>query len=270
MAKDPAFLFYPGDWLGGTLGMTFEEKGAYIELLMLQFNRGHMTKEMILQTLGHMGGQLFGRIEDKFRMDSDGMYYNERLEIEIKKRQAYIKSRCNNVSGVNQHTKNSGHMDAHTSSHMEDENEDIKKEGYGEKEKINSNGYITPNYFEKFWAVYPRKVDKGKALTKWNSLCTKGNKRPKWVEIKKAILSQMKSERWQTGKFIPHPATWLNQSRWLDDPNEMKNFDREETPKCPRRFVFGQDYEKYAGCAKCEDNTPKIHDACGITYRNQN
>jgi len=38
MAKDPAFLFYPNDYIGGTMGMTFEEKGAYIELLMLQFN----------------------------------------------------------------------------------------------------------------------------------------------------------------------------------------------------------------------------------------
>ena len=50
MAKDPAFLFYPNDYIGGTMGMTFEEKGAYIELLMLQFNRGHMTTHMI----GHM------------------------------------------------------------------------------------------------------------------------------------------------------------------------------------------------------------------------
>ena len=140
MSKDPAFLFYPGDWLGGTLGMTFEEKGAYIELLMLQFNRGHMTKEMILQTLGHMGGQLFGQIEDKFKIDSEGMYYNERLEIEIKKRQAYIKSRCNNVSGINQYTKNSGHMDAHTTSHMgghmENENKDEEKKIVKEERNI--------------------------------------------------------------------------------------------------------------------------------------
>ena len=35
MAKDPAFLFYPGDWIGGTMGMTFEEKGAYMEILMM-------------------------------------------------------------------------------------------------------------------------------------------------------------------------------------------------------------------------------------------
>jgi hypothetical protein len=52
--KDPAFLFYPNDWIGGTMGMTFEEKGAYMELLMMQFNRGHMTSHMIAQTVGQL------------------------------------------------------------------------------------------------------------------------------------------------------------------------------------------------------------------------
>jgi hypothetical protein len=97
-----------------------------------------------------------------------------------------------------------------------------------EEKDINSNGYITPNLFNKFWTVYPRKDGKGKALTKWNSLCKQGNKRPTWVEIKKAILLQMKSERWQNPKFIPLPATWLNQTRWIDDPKEMKSFRRDE------------------------------------------
>ena len=26
-------------------------------------------------------------------------------------------------------------------------------------------------------------------------------------------------------EFIPHPTTWLNQQRWLDDPAEMKSYD---------------------------------------------
>ena len=67
MAKDPAFLFYPNDWLGGTMGMTFEEKGAYIDLLIMQFNRGHMTGHMIGQTVG----QLWVKLEDKFVVDSN-------------------------------------------------------------------------------------------------------------------------------------------------------------------------------------------------------
>lgn len=114
MAKDPAFLFYPNDWLGGTMGMTFEEKGAYIELLMLQFNRGHMTSHMIGHTVGH----LWVKIEDKFRMDNEGLYYNERLETEKVKRSNFTKSRRNNVSGKNQHKKTGGHM----TYHMEDLN----------------------------------------------------------------------------------------------------------------------------------------------------
>jgi len=114
MAKDPAFLFYPNDWIGGTMGMTFEEKGAYMELLMLQFNRGHMTKHMIGQAVG----QIFGRIEDKFLVDKDGLYYNERLDAEKEKRKAFTASRSNNRSGINQHSKKSGHM----SNHMENVN----------------------------------------------------------------------------------------------------------------------------------------------------
>ena len=121
MAKDPAFLFYPNDWIGGTMGMTFEEKGAYMELLMMQFNRGHMTEHMIGQTVG----QLWLKIEDKFTQDADGLWYNERLEEEQKKRKKYSESRRNNKSGKNQYTKKkeevshiSGHMTEHMIGHM--------------------------------------------------------------------------------------------------------------------------------------------------------
>lgn len=114
MAKDPALLFYPNDWIGGTMGMTLEEKGAYMELLMLQFNRGHMTKHMIGQAVG----QIFGRIEDKFLIDDDGLYYNKRLEEEKEKRKAFTASRSNNRNGTNQYSKKSGHM----TSHMENVN----------------------------------------------------------------------------------------------------------------------------------------------------
>lgn len=139
MAKDPAFLFYPNDYIGGTMGMTFEEKGAYIELLMLQFNRGHMTSHMIGQTIG----QLWDNIKSKFAQDDDGLYYNVRLELEINKRKEYTASRRNNISGVNQYTSQkrsyvhdmTTHMEGQTTSHMEDvninENVDVnKKEKY--------------------------------------------------------------------------------------------------------------------------------------------
>ena len=118
MAKDPAFLFYPNDYLGGTMGMTFEEKGAYIELLMLQFNRGHMTEHMIGQTVG----QLWGQIKDKFIQDEQGLYYNARLQEEQIKRAKFTESRRNNKEGKNQYTKNKPIKRGHMTSHMENEN----------------------------------------------------------------------------------------------------------------------------------------------------
>lgn len=127
--KDPAFLFYPNDYIGGTLGMTFEQKGAYIELLMTQFNRGHMTSHMIGQVLGQNGGQIWDIIKDKFKVDENGCFYNDRLEIEQNKRKSYTDSRKNNIDGKNQysekhkkHTKKIDHIDGHMTSHMEDEN----------------------------------------------------------------------------------------------------------------------------------------------------
>jgi len=79
------------------------------------------------------------------------------------------------------------------------------------------------HHFDLFWKIYPRKVDKGKAFSSWKKICQKKVKeRPTWQEIKYAVMKQKKSERWQDIKFIPHPSTWLNQCRWLDDPKEMK------------------------------------------------
>ncbi len=50
--KDPAFLFYPADFVNGTQYFTLEEKGAYIQLLLLQFNEGKVTEFLIRRSLG--------------------------------------------------------------------------------------------------------------------------------------------------------------------------------------------------------------------------
>lgn len=159
MAKDPAFLFYPNDWIGGTMGMTFEEKGAYMELLMLQFNRGHMTKHMMGQTVG----QLLDKVLDKFEIDTNGLYFNSRLEHEKIKRKKFTESRRNNVCGLNQHTKKQqkigahmeGHIISHMTSHMENENISI------DIVKNNSINYRMFEIFKKINIEYPedKKLD---------------------------------------------------------------------------------------------------------------
>lgn len=159
MAKDPAFLFYPNDYIGGTLGMTFEEKGAYMELLMMQFNRGHMTEHMIGQVIG----QLWVTIQDKFSQDNKGLWYNKRLEEEQNKRKAFAESRRNNVSGKNQYSKKPKKKTGHTTSHMEDEDRN--------ENKVKNVKVIYPFDSEKFmewwgyWKEYKRKEHKFKYVS---------------------------------------------------------------------------------------------------------
>ncbi len=96
MAKDPAFLFYPADFLVGTLLMTFDQRGKYVTLMCLQQQTGHLCEEDMLKICGTYDKDIF----DKFTKDDDGKFYNQRMEEEINKRSSFANSRRNNRLGV--------------------------------------------------------------------------------------------------------------------------------------------------------------------------
>jgi len=99
MAKDPAFLFYPGDWMGGTATFTRSHKGAYMDLLMAQFNYGHMSLQDIKNILNADFEEMWeSKLKFKFILDENGLYYNERLEFEKEKRRKFTESRGKNLN----------------------------------------------------------------------------------------------------------------------------------------------------------------------------
>lgn len=87
--KDPAFLFYPGDWLGGTIGFSLHQKGAFLELLLLQFNNGPFSEEMAINLVGL---ETWNFLKKKFSASNKG-YFNERLSLEKDKRSKFTESR---------------------------------------------------------------------------------------------------------------------------------------------------------------------------------
>lgn len=93
MARDPAFLFYANDFEIRTKFFTHEQVGRYIRILITQFQFGHLTRAQIEQVAGWDD-----MVMEKFDRDSAGLYYQERLELEINKRLAYSESRKKNVS----------------------------------------------------------------------------------------------------------------------------------------------------------------------------
>ena len=74
--------------------------------------------------------------------------------------------------------------------------------------------------FDKFWALYPKKVAKADARKAWTQ--TK-DIRPELTNLLTAVKAACKTEAWMKdgGKYIPHPATWLRGERW-DDELEVK------------------------------------------------
>jgi uncharacterized protein YdaU (DUF1376 family) len=98
MGKDPATLWYWNDWMGGTMTLSRHEKGAYMDLLTAQFNSGHLSETQIRKLLGNDQGLWGTVLREKFVVDDNGSYYNQRLEDEINKRKAFVVSRGQNGS----------------------------------------------------------------------------------------------------------------------------------------------------------------------------
>lgn len=90
--KDPAFLFYPQDFLVGSMTMTFEDRGKYITILCLMHQQGRLSEE----TIRFLVGSISDMLRLKFSIDENGLFYNKRLESEIEKRSKFVGSRVNN------------------------------------------------------------------------------------------------------------------------------------------------------------------------------
>jgi hypothetical protein len=192
MAKDPAFLFYPGDYVSGTMHLDFECKGAYMDLLMLQFQKDRMSIHMIKHMLGHRFEHVWTHISDKF-VEKDGFYYNERLRYEKENRINFCKSRRSNIIGKED-------MSSHMKAHMEDEDIDINNS----IKRINIA-------FDDFWDLYDKKVgERSKLEKKWNAL-----KNDDRTSAMRHIPIYKESQ--PDKQYRKHPATYLNNKSWNDE-----------------------------------------------------
>jgi len=70
--------------------------------------------------------------------------------------------------------------------------------------------------FLQFYDAYPKHIGREPAWKAWQKL---NGSRPNLSTLITKINEMKKSEDWtkDNGKFIPHPATWLNQKRWEDE-----------------------------------------------------
>lgn len=124
MSKDPAFLFYPSDFLIGTTFFSDEEVGQYIRLLCYQHQLGHIH-ENHMKIISKSYDFSTSQVWRKFVKDKDGLWYNERLDIEKTKRANYAVSRGNNKKGHFKEKIISKSYENHMVNENISENEDV-------------------------------------------------------------------------------------------------------------------------------------------------
>jgi hypothetical protein len=101
--------------------------------------------------------------------------------------------------------------------------------------------------FNEFWNAYPKKVSKKPAFKAW----LKAKDKPDLHVILSKLAVQARSENWikDGGKYIPYPATWINEGRWEDeDPKNVFSSTQKQTLlldlrtfTCPRCGKKGTD-----------------------------
>lgn len=121
MSKDPAVLFYPDNFMTGTMFFTDDQVGKYIRALCAQQLHGHLAKEQIDSIVKN---DIV--VMEKFKVDRDDKYYNERMQKEMEKRSSYCDSRRSNLykSKSKQHRHMTNHMREHMGNGNGNGNED--------------------------------------------------------------------------------------------------------------------------------------------------
>ena len=112
---------------------------------------------------------------------------------------------------VNKTTDDNGCQQPSTSVNGSDHN-NIKKSNVNKRNN---------NLFDRFWAVYPKKIAKQDAQRKFEKL----NPDESLLEVMiRAVEKQKQTEQWTKdgGQYIPYPATWIHQKRWEDETTEAK------------------------------------------------
>ena len=85
----------------------------------------------------------------------------------------------------------------------------------GDQTKSNQQKKLPP-HFETFWKAYPRRQSREKAIRAWKKLKVDEELLDVILE---AIERTKNTDQWQreNGRYIPLPASWLNQRRWEDE-----------------------------------------------------
>lgn len=243
MSKTDTWMpLYIGDYLADTMRLTTIQHGAYLLLLMEYWRQGPLVDDdNELAAIVKMDRKSWDRdvksaMRRFFVPGDDGLLHQKRIDAErakaselSDKRRAAVAQRTdrkpnkddtsgsqggNNQPTIVEHLN--GHevtivdqLNTHAGARPSASPSPSPSQVERKKSELRSLS-VGDSGFDVFWAAYPRKVGKGHAA---KAYATALRKTPA-SELLSAVEAYQFDSR---ERFIPHPATWLNGERWLDE-----------------------------------------------------
>lgn len=106
-----------------------------------------------------------------------------------------------------------------------------------EESQFKESQSCSSKWFAEFWLLYPRKVGKGAAEKAFAQMLKNG---VDWDVVRHALELQLSGLKAKEPRFVPHPATWLNQRRWLDEPEQPTQAFQRAGPAMDRHVVHAE------------------------------
>lgn len=99
-------------------------------------------------------------------------------------------------------------------------NQALEEHGQRNVDRASNTAAEYPAEFEEWWATYPRKVGKGKAVKDWQRAMKRTDNHTLINASRR--LAAFHAAEGTDPRFIPHPSTWLNRDGWDDDLTPSK------------------------------------------------
>jgi uncharacterized protein YdaU (DUF1376 family) len=222
--KDPAFLFYSSDFLSGVQDLTMEERGQYITLLCLQHQKGHLTEKMIRLCCGNATADVLA----KFQQDENGLFFNQRLEIEVGKRKAHAeKQRTRAIDGWKKRKNQNSDTDATASTTAYATAMPLENRNENENEIIVEDANEKKTTRKKF--VKPHENDVYNLMGELNATGKNFMSEDKLVNFARTFMDHYEANGWIVGK-----------TPMKDWQSTVKNWMRREWEKIKTQKSYGK------------------------------
>lgn len=278
MGKNPSFQFYPADWLNDIKLQTcsLSAQGLLINLMCLMHQSDRygyllingsipLEKDVIKLLRIHHKPYQAALIEllswGVLSRDENGAIFCQRMvkdeEIREVRRKAgkmggnpLLNQKVN--QGVNQKPTPSSSSSSSIST-KETHTPHTPQLPIIKDETVS----VYAERFSRFWKAYPKKKSKGQAKKTWMKI------KPS-EQLLETILSTIERAKtsvdWQkeNGRYIPHPATWLNAEGWEDEFVSIEsNPDREFMKKLAEVKLDGADIQRVHGAVEVHYEKPR-------------